>query len=101
VGAAEWDWITEDDGQLIFSTAPLEDGLYSVNKNFIARRDLRARIGDQTLEIQAGEGLGMSGSIKYVSESALLQTVEAAGFLVDSRWRSRDGMFILALARAV
>jgi hypothetical protein len=43
----------------------------------------------------------MSGSIKYVSESALLQTVEAAGFLVDSRWRSRDGMFILALARAV
>jgi uncharacterized SAM-dependent methyltransferase len=93
--------ITEDDGQLIFSTAPLEDGLYSVNKNFIARRDLRARIGDQTLEIQAGEGLGMSGSIKYVSESALLQTVEAAGFLVDSRWRSRDGMFILALARAV
>ena len=91
--------ITEEDGQLEFTAAPLEQDLYSVNKHFTARRDLRVRVADQTLQIRAGEKLLMSGSIKYASEAALLQVVQGAGFRVDSRWRSRDGMFVLALAR--
>jgi len=87
--------ITEDDGKLEFATSPTGDGLYAVKKHFIATRDLRLNLGSHTIDIRAGEKLHMSSSIKYESESALLAFAESARFTSHSRWRSRDGQFVL------
>jgi uncharacterized SAM-dependent methyltransferase len=88
--------ITEDDGKLEFTTSPTGDGLYAVKKHFIATRDLRLNLGSNTIDIRAREKLHMSSSIKYESESALLAFAESARFTSHSRWRSRDGQFVLA-----
>jgi uncharacterized SAM-dependent methyltransferase len=91
--------ITEDDGQLEFSTEPAGDGLFAVTKHFIASRDLRINVGGELIEIRAGEKLRMSSSIKYRNESVLLGLVEAAGFEVEAKWASKDGNFVLAYAK--
>jgi len=88
--------ISEEDGKLEFSITRAGDGLFAVTKHFIATRDLRVHVGSNSIEIQSGEKLRMSSSIKYLNESALLSFVEAAGFMIDSRWRSHDGQFVLA-----
>ena len=88
--------ITEDDGRLEFSTAPAGDGLFAVTKHFTAKRDLSVNLGSHEIGIRAGEKLHMSSSIKYESESALLAFAESARFTNHSRWRSRDGQFVLA-----
>jgi uncharacterized SAM-dependent methyltransferase len=90
--------ITEADGQLHFSTEPLPDGLHAVTKHFVAGRDLRVNLGGETIEILAGEKLRMSSSIKYASESVLLDCVKRAGFQVSATWKSEDERFLLGLA---
>jgi hypothetical protein len=91
--------ITEDDGKLEFSTESARDGLFAVTKHFIASRDLRVNVGGEVIEIAAGEKLRMSSSIKYRNESVLLSFVERAGFEVTEKWQSKDGSFVLALAK--
>jgi len=90
--------ITEHDGKLEFSTAPAGDGLFAVTKHFTATRDLRINIGGNAIEIPSGETLGMSSSIKYANEAALLGFVETGGFKIENQWRSSDAKFLLACA---
>jgi len=91
--------ITEEDGKLEFSTAPAGDGLYAVAKHFVATRDLRINIGGEAINIDVGGKLRMSSSIKYADEATLLGAVEAARFQIENKWTSRDGKFVLALAK--
>jgi uncharacterized SAM-dependent methyltransferase len=90
--------LNEQDGVLQFSTAPAADGLFAVTKHFVASRDLRVNVGGESIEIERGEKLRMSNSIKYASKSALLAFVERAGFEIKEHWESSDGKFVLACA---
>jgi uncharacterized SAM-dependent methyltransferase len=90
--------ITDDDGKLEFATAPASDGLFAVIKHFIATRDIRVNLGGETITIANGEKLRMSSSIKYQSESVLLDCVSRAGFQIQSKWKSKDQRFVLAAA---
>jgi uncharacterized SAM-dependent methyltransferase len=90
--------ITQDDGELQFATAPASDGLFAVTKHFIARREIRVNLGGEIIAIGAGQKLRMSSSIKYRSQSVLLDCVSRSGFQVSSTWKSRDERFILAAA---
>jgi uncharacterized SAM-dependent methyltransferase len=90
--------ITEDHGKLEFATAPASDGLFAVTKHFVATRDIRVNFGGETIAIATGEKLRMSSSIKYQSESVLLECVSRAGFQIQSKWKSKDQRFVLAAA---
>jgi uncharacterized SAM-dependent methyltransferase len=69
-----------------------------VTKHFLAKRDIRINLGGEMIRIAAGEKLRMSSSIKYQSESVLLDCVAQAGFQISSKWKSKDQRFVLAAA---
>ncbi|HWC19208.1 MAG TPA: L-histidine N(alpha)-methyltransferase [Terriglobales bacterium] len=93
--------ITESDGQLDFAAAAAGNGLFTVTKQFTASRNLRISLGGEALEINGGEKLRMSSSIKYADETALFRALEAANFRTERRWESADGKFVLGCAKAV
>jgi len=93
--------IGEADGDIVFEDAADQrmPGLYPLSKHFLARRDVAAFLGGESLALNAGERVAMNHSYKY-DETAFLKLLKDAG--LDVRWKARsdDDRFLMVLAGA-
>ncbi|MGH7568723.1 MAG: L-histidine N(alpha)-methyltransferase [Gemmatimonadales bacterium] len=91
--------IREGDGELRFEDAvdPRLPGLRLVPKHFLARREVDALIGGETLPLKAGERLDMNHSYKYAADT-FVRILTDAGFTVRWRGTSVDERFTMVLA---
>ena len=91
--------IGEADGDIVFEDTVDQrlPGLHPLSKHFLARRDVGALLGGESLALRAGERVAMNHSYKY-DETAFLRLLAEAG--LDVRWqrKSDDGQFLMVLA---
>jgi len=91
--------IGEADGEIVFEDTadPRMPGLHPLSKHFLARRDVAALLGGESLALSAGERVAMNHSYKY-DEVTFLRILEDAG--LDVRWKARsdDQRFLMVLA---
>ncbi|PYO42974.1 MAG: hypothetical protein DMD29_02570 [Gemmatimonadetes bacterium] len=91
--------IGEADGEIVFEDTadPRMPGLHPLSKHFLARRDVAALLGGESLALSAGERVAMNHSYKY-DEATFLRILEDAG--LDVRWKARsdDQRFLMVLA---
>ena len=90
--------LTEGDGKLHFELRRGSGGIHEVAKFFVASRALELRVAGESLQLQAGEKILMSSSIKY-DEEAFYPLIENGGFVIELAAKSEDGKFLLAGAR--
>jgi len=91
--------IGEADGDIVFEDTIDQrlPGLHPLAKHFLARRDVGALLGGESMALRAGERVAMNHSYKY-DEAAFLRLLAEAG--LDVRWqrKSDDGRFLMVLA---
>ena len=91
--------IGEADGDIVFEDTIDQrlPGLHPLAKHFLARRDVGALLGGESLALRAGERVAMNHSYKY-DEAAFLRLLAEAG--LDVRWqrKSDDGQFLMVMA---
>ena len=91
--------IGEADGDIVFEDTIDQrlPGLHPLAKHFLARRDVGALLGGESMALRAGERVAMNHSYKY-DEAAFLRLLAEAG--LDVRWqrKSDDGQFLMVMA---
>lgn len=90
--------LTENDGRLHFELRRGSGGIHEVAKFFEAARRLELRVAGASLQLEEGEKILMSSSIKY-DEEAFYPLIENGGFVIELAAKSEDGKFLLAGAR--
>jgi uncharacterized SAM-dependent methyltransferase len=90
--------LSPDDGDLLFTVARDERraGLFRVEKEFVARRDVRLSVAGESMLLRAGERMSMSPSHKY-DEAGFLSVLESAHLSPVAIRRSDDGRFVMAI----
>ncbi len=91
--------IDEADGDIVFEDTADQrmPGLHPLSKHFLARRDVGALLGGESLALRAGERVAMNHSYKY-DEAAFLRLLAESGFGVRWQRKSDDGRFLMVLA---
>ncbi len=91
--------IGEADGDIVFEDTADQrmPGLHPLSKHFLARRDVGALLGGESLALRAGERVAMNHSYKY-DEAAFLRLLAESGFGVRWQRKSDDGRFLMVLA---
>jgi uncharacterized SAM-dependent methyltransferase len=90
--------LTPEDGDLVFTIArdDRRAGLFRVQKQFVARRDVRLSVAGESILLRAGERVSMSPSHKY-DEAGFLAVLEDAHLSPVAIQRSDDGRFVMAV----